>query len=406
MRPAPWRRPPRRRAGPPGRRTTPRGRRRRWRGRVRRRAPPARAGPGLRLRDWWCRARPPGAPRRPRATTPRRCRPPPPGRVRWNAGARPPLREAHGTARPGLGRGSRATTRSSSRWVASSAAAASAAASSSAIEVTQGGLALVQPGPLGRRRHVAVVESGELPADQVQAQRPELLGQRGVRAGRGGLALEGPHLAAHLAQQVTEALEVLFGGRQPALGPLAATPVLQDAGGLFDHGPPVLGTGVQDAVELALADDDVLLTADAGVREQLLDVEEPARLAVDGVLAVARAEQRAGDGDLGQAAGKPPGAVVDGERHLGPAELRTVGRSREDDVFHLRRAHGARPLGAEHPRHGVDDVGLAAAVRADHDGDAGLQEQRRRIREGLEALEGQRLQEHRSPPYPSVSSKR
>ena len=45
----------------------------------------------------------------------------------------------------------------------------------------------------------------------------------------------------------------------------------------------------------------------------------------------------------------------------------------EDDVLHLGRAHRARPLGAEHPGHGVDDVGLAAAVRADHDRDPGLE---------------------------------
>ena len=38
------------------------------------------------------------------------------------------------------------------------------------------------------------------------------------------------------------------------------------------------GRGVQDGVELALADDDVHLAADAGVAQQLLDVEQPAGL--------------------------------------------------------------------------------------------------------------------------------
>ena len=59
-------------------------------------------------------------------------------------------------------------------------------------------------------------------------------------------------------------------------------------------GPPVLGTRVEHRVELALADDDVLLAADAGVGQQLLDVEQAARRAVDLVLGVAGAEQRAG----------------------------------------------------------------------------------------------------------------
>ena len=49
------------------------------------------------------------------------------------------------------------------------------------------------------------------------------------RPRRGGLALERPDLAAHLPQQVAEPVEVLLGGGQAALGPLAAAPVLQDA---------------------------------------------------------------------------------------------------------------------------------------------------------------------------------
>ena len=62
----------------------------------------------------------------------------------------------------------------------------------------------------------------------------------------------------------------------------------------------VLGPRVQHRVELALPDDHVLLAADAGVGEQLLDVEQPARRAVELVLGVTLAEERAGDRDLGE----------------------------------------------------------------------------------------------------------
>ena len=55
-----------------------------------------------------------------------------------------------------------------------------------------------------------------------------------------------------------------------------------------------------------------------------------------------------------------------------------------------------RRLGAEHPADGVDDVGLAAAVRPDDDGDARLEVEGRGVGEGLEALEGEGLQEHRT----------
>ena len=53
------------------------------------------------------------------------------------------------------------------------------------------------------------------------------------------------------------------------------------------------GARVQHRVELALADDHVHLAPEAGVAQELLHVEQAARLAVDGVLARAVAEQRA-----------------------------------------------------------------------------------------------------------------
>ena len=130
--------------------------------------------------------------------------------------------------------------------------------------------------------------------------RAQLGDEAAVAAGGVGLALERAELAAHLAEQVLRRSEVALGGLEPALGLLLALAELQDAGRLLDDRPAVLGPGVEHRVDLALADDHVLLAADAGVGEQLLDVEQPARHAVDRVLAVAGAEQRAGDRDLGE----------------------------------------------------------------------------------------------------------
>ena len=84
------------------------------------------------------------------------------------------------------------------------------------------------------------------------------------------------------------------------------------------------GRAFEHRVELALADDHVLLAPDARVRQQLLDVEQAAGRAVDGVLAVARAEQRPRDRDLGQVDRQLPRGVVDGERDLGAPELRAA----------------------------------------------------------------------------------
>ena len=164
-----------------------------------------------------------------------------------------------------------------------------------------------------------------------------------------------------------------LGGLQPALGLLLALAELEDAGRLLDDRPPVLGPGVEDGVDLPLADDDVLLAADAGVGEQLLDVEQAAGHAVDGVLALARPEQDAADRDLGELDRQEAGRVVDRDADLGPSEGGALVGAGEDDVVHLLAAHRARGLRTEHPGDGVHHVRLAAAVRPHDHRDTRLQ---------------------------------
>ena len=172
--------------------------------------------------------------------------------------------------------------------------------------------------------------------------------------------------------------------------------MLEDAGGLLDEAATLLGGGAQHGVELALADDDVHLAAEAGVGEQLLDVEQAAGRAVDGVLGAAAAEHRPRDRDLGVVDRQRAVGVVDGQGDLGPAERRAAGGAGEDDVLHLAAAQALGALLAHDPGQGVDDVGLAGAVGADDAGDARLEAQRRRRGEGLESLQGQRLEVHGS----------
>ena len=108
---------------------------------------------------------------------------------------------------------------------------------------------------------------------------------------------------------------------------------------------------------------------------------------------------RAGDRDLGVVDRQRAVGVVDGERapRRGPAAARPDGAG-EDDVLHLAAAQRLGALLAHHPGQGVDDVGLARPVGPDDAGDAGLEVQGRRGREGLEALEGQALQMHGAKP--------
>ena len=172
---------------------------------------------------------------------------------------------------------------------------------------------------------------GEL--DEVVGEQPQA-GVAGVGlddggpAGGLGLAAERAELAADLTGEVVDPGEVGLHRLELAQRPLLALAVLEDAGGLLDEAAALLGRRAQHGVELALADDDVHLAADAGVGEQLLDVEQPAGGAVDGVLGAAVAEHRPRDGDLGVVDRQRAVGVVDGEGDLGPAERRRGRRCR------------------------------------------------------------------------------
>ena len=180
----------------------------------------------------------------------------------------------------------------------------------------------------------------------MQPERSQLAGEAVVPAGRLCLALEWPELAADLPLQVLQSEEVLLAGLEAALGALAPASVLENPGGLLDHHATILRARLQHGVELALADDHVLLTADAGVRKQLLDVEQPARRPVDGVLALTCAKQRPGDRHLRHLDREPPRAVVDGEGDFGATEGGSFRGAGEDDVVHLRGPDHLRALGA------------------------------------------------------------
>ena len=84
-------------------------------------------------------------------------------------------------------------------------------------------------------------------------------------------------------------------------------------------------------------------------------------------------------------------AVVDlgidqGERDLGHSGGLAVAGAGEDDVLHADAAQALGGLLAQHPHDGVGDVRLAAAVGADHGGDAvSRQMDLRAVAERLEA---------------------
>jgi len=219
-----------------------------------------------------------------------------------------------------------------------------------------------------------------------------------VAAGSVCLLFEWAELTAHLAQQVLDSGEVGFGSDEATLRLLASLAELQNTRSFFDDQSSIFWAGVEHCVDLALTDDDVLGTADAGVGQQLLDVEQPTRHPVECVLAVAGTEECARDLDLVELGRQHSIGVVDGQRHLCATQRGALGSTGEDDIVHLLGPHRARSLCTEHPSDRVDHVGLTAAIGADHDGDAWFELEVNRVRERLEALHRQRFQIHNYAP--------
>ena len=96
----------------------------------------------------------------------------------------------------------------------------------------------------GERGKPSALRSYFSPA-QEDLQRAELGDEIAVAASRIGLALERSELTPHLAKQVLHTQQAGLGRVEAALGPLLATPELQNSCGFLDDRAPLLRPGVQ-----------------------------------------------------------------------------------------------------------------------------------------------------------------
>jgi len=224
--------------------------------------------------------------------------------------------------------------------------------------------------------------------------------QFGVNVGKvasgGSLTFQRSHLTTHFTHEVTQSLQVLLSLSQATLGPLLTAAVLKDSGGLFNNGAAVFTTRVEDRVELTLPDDHVLLATNARVAQEFLDVEQSTRAAVDGVFTVAITKEGSRDSDFSALNRETAVGVVECQRYFGASECGAIGRTSEDDVFHLSRAQSTSTLGPEDPSDGVDDVGLARTVGSDHGRYARFEFECGGVSEGLKTLHSEALQKHRT----------
>jgi hypothetical protein len=280
---------------------------------------------------------------------------------------------------------SRSRSASSSRRC-SSAASRSARRASVAAALSRGLQLGGQPSPLlGRER---------------QLEHALHLAQALVARGLLRLALDRADLAADLAEHVAHAHQVLLGALQLALGLDPARLVLADAGRLLDQAAALLGLGRDDLRDAPLLDDGVALGADPRVAEEVEHVAQAHRRLVDQVLGLAVAVETARDLDLrvlGELGRREAVAVVEAEHDLREADRGARFAAREDHVLHALAAQAARGLLAHRPADGVDHVRLAAAVRPDDGGDAGLEGEGRLVDEALESRDLERLDAQPTP---------
>ena len=102
--------------------------------------------------------------------------------------------------------------------------------------------------------------------------------------------------------------------------------------------------------------------AQSGVREELLDVQETAGGAVNGVLRTTSAEKSTRDGDFGVVNGQGAISIVNGQGHMSTAQRRTAGGAGKDDVLHFATTQGLGPLFAHDPGQGVNNIGFARTI--------------------------------------------
>ena len=255
-----------------------------------------------------------------------------------------------------------------------------------------GGLEHSQLHPLRFGGRIAVLEEPEL----VQLERTRRL-QAVVEACDLGLLLKLVDVGVELAQDVVDPGQVLARVLESVLGFAPALLVLGHAGGLFEEQPQFLGSRLDDAADRALADDRVSARPKARAQKDVLHIATAHRLVVDEVAAAALACQHSLDSDVGKSAPLAAGASVLIREHqldAGAAGRFAQARTVEDHVLHALAAQLAGLALAQHPAHGIHDVGLATAVGTDHADPLTRQRKGGRLSERLEAREFDLVQAH------------
>ena len=257
------------------------------------------------------------------------------------------------------------------------------------------GLGPVRLRPRGFGSGSGIAPAGE---DQPGFGQFDLVAQRLVTFGGAGLATERADLLIELAHQVFQPGQIGLGRAQFLLGILAAHVQPGDPGGFLQHHPAFGRFGSDYGGDLALTDQRGGVRPGGGIGEDQIDVFGSDIAAIDAVSAARAALDPADDFEFAV-------AVMGVQHDLGKIARRARCGSGEDHVFHPAAAHRFRAAFAHHPADRFKQVGFAAAVGADHPGQAGFDPQFSRLNKAFEASQFEPVDLHlldRLPPASPV----
>ena len=227
------------------------------------------------------------------------------------------------------------------------------------------GLTLAQDAFLRLR---ILIDEPQAQSKQLGRQLALVLLQRLIAACRGRLALQMAQLLVDFLSNVAQAFEIFLRVRNAILGFATALLVLGDAGRLFDEAAQLFGTCLDHPRDHSLLDDRVAACTETRAEEQLRDVLASAADAVQKVCGLPIARDHALERHLVVAcvlSCECAVGIVEHELHGCSPNRLARRRAVEHDVGHGITAQMLRGDLAHDPADGIDDVGLAAAIRAD-----------------------------------------
>ena len=176
-------------------------------------------------------------------------------------------------------------------------------------------------------------------------------------------------IALELVSQIGETLQVFRGAAHTALSFAPTFLVFGNAGGLFDENPEFLGLRLDQPRHHSLLDNGVTARTQTRPQKQIGDVTPATLCPVQVVLRLCLPGDHPTHRDFvvgGKLTGNLALSVVENQFDGRLTDGLATGCAIENDIGHRLAAQGLRGALAHYPSDGVDNVGLAAAVRADY----------------------------------------